>query len=347
LPTKEAPQDLKKGDKVFQLLQVKRRTAITALSLLGLTMAAPLSLQAQTNFPTKTIRLIVPFPAGGPTDIFARQYAIGLSRVLNQSVIVDNKAGASGAIGSLEVKRSQPDGHTLLFGTASNLALYNLMALKPQYDYLKDFTTVAVVGGSAVVFMANKESPQTLKALIDQAKANPTKFRYGSPGQGTYLHLSMERFLLESGAKIEHIPYKGSGQAKPALLGGQTETMVDALGSALPLHQGGQAKILAIASNKRSSLAPDVPTVNEALGIKGFEAVLWNGIAAPAGTPKAIIDLLAGATAKVLKDPVLVDQLNKLAMEPTDSTPESATEYIKEEMARWKPVIEKTGLRIE
>jgi tripartite-type tricarboxylate transporter receptor subunit TctC len=270
-----------------------------------------------------------------------------LSRVLNQSVIVDNKAGASGAIGSLEVKRSQPDGHTLLFGTASNLALYNLMALKPQYDYLKDFTTVAVVGGSAVVFMANKESPQTLKALIDQAKANPTKFRYGSPGQGTYLHLSMERFLLESGAKIEHIPYKGSGQAKPALLGGQTETMVDALGSALPLHQGGQAKILAIASNKRSSLAPDVPTVNEALGIKNFEAVLWNGIAAPAGTPKAIIDQLAAATAKVLKDPVLVDQLNKLAMEPTDSTPESATEFIKEEMARWKPVIEKTGLRIE
>jgi tripartite-type tricarboxylate transporter receptor subunit TctC len=221
------------------------------------------------------------------------------------------------------------------------------MALKPQYDYLKDFTTVAVVGGSAVVFMANKESPQTLKALIDQAKANPTKFRYGSPGQGTYLHLSMERFLLESGTKIEHIPYKGSGQAKPALLGGQTETMVDALGSALPLHQGGQAKILAIASNKRSSLAPDVPTVNEALGIKNFEAVLWNGIAAPAGTPKAIIDQLAAATAKVLKDPVLVDQLNKLAMEPTDSTPESATEFIKEEMARWKPVIEKTGLRIE
>jgi tripartite-type tricarboxylate transporter receptor subunit TctC len=335
------------GDKVAHFLQLKRRVFVAVLTLLGGALTAPMSLHAQTNFPTKTIRLIVPFPAGGPTDIFARQYAIGLSRVLNQSVIVDNKAGASGAIGSLEVKRSQPDGHTLLFGTASNLALYNLMALKPQYDYLKDFSTVAVVGGSAVVFMANKESPQTLRALIDQAKANPTKFRYGSPGQGTYLHLSMERFLLESGAKIEHIPYKGSGQAKPALLGGQTETMVDALGSALPLHQGGQAKILAIASNKRSSLAPDIPTVNEALGIKGFEAVLWNGIAAPAGTPKAIIDLLAAATAKVLKDPVLVDQLKQLAMEPTDSTPESATEYIKEEMARWKPVIEKTGLRIE
>lgn len=325
----------------------QRRAILTAITLIACASVGPLSAQAQTNFPGKTIRLIVPFPAGGPTDIFARQYAIGLSRVLNQTVIVDNKAGASGAIGSLEVKRSPADGHTLLFGTASNLALYNLMALKPQYDYLKDFATIAVVGGSAVVVMANKESPQTLKALIDQAKANPTKFRYGSPGQGTYLHLSMERFLMESGAKIEHIPYKGSGQAKPALLGGQTETMVDALGSALPLHQGGQAKILAIASSKRSTLAPDVPTVNEALGIKGFEAVLWNGVAAPAGTPKAVIDILAAATAKVLKDPGLVDQLKQLAMETTDSTPESATEFIKEEMSRWKPVIEKTGIRIE
>lgn len=325
----------------------QRRAILTAITLIACASVGPLSAQAQTNFPSKTIRLIVPFPAGGPTDIFARQYAIGLSRVLNQTVIVDNKAGASGAIGSLEVKRSPADGHTLLFGTASNLALYNLMALKPQYDYLKDFATIAVVGGSAVVVMANKESPQTLKALIDQAKANPTKFRYGSPGQGTYLHLSMERFLMESGAKIEHIPYKGSGQAKPALLGGQTETMVDALGSALPLHQGGQAKILAIASSKRSTLAPHVPTVNEALGIKGFEAVLWNGVAAPAGTPKAVIDILAAATAKVLKDPGLVDQLKQLAMETTDSTPESATEFIKEEMSRWKPVIEKTGIRIE
>jgi tripartite-type tricarboxylate transporter receptor subunit TctC len=332
---------------VVYFFKRQRRAILTAITLIACASVGPLSAQAQTNFPSKTIRLIVPFPAGGPTDIFARQYAIGLSRVLNQTVIVDNKAGASGAIGSLEVKRSPADGHTLLFGTASNLALYNLMALKPQYDYLKDFATIAVVGGSAVVVMANKESPQTLKALIDQAKANPTKFRYGSPGQGTYLHLSMERFLMESGAKIEHIPYKGSGQAKPALLGGQTETMVDALGSALPLHQGGQAKILAIASSKRSTLAPDVPTVNEALGIKGFEAVLWNGVAAPAGTPKAVIDILAAATAKVLKDPGLVDQLKQLAMETTDSTPESATEFIKEEMSRWKPVIEKTGIRIE
>jgi len=301
----------------------------------------------QAAFPSKPIRLIVPFPAGGPTDLFARQYANGLSKVLNQSVLVDNRAGASGVIGTLEVKRSAPDGHTLLFTTASNLVLYNLMADKPQYDFLKHFSTIAAVGGSAVVIMANKSAPQTLKALIDEAKLTPNKFRYGSPGQGTYLHLSMERFLYESGVKIEHIPYKGSGQAKPALLGGQTETMVDALGSALPLHQGGQARILAIASAKRSPLAPDVPTVNEALGIKGFDAVLWNGVAAPAGTPKAIVDLLSDATNKVLKDPVLVDQMQKLAMEPTESTPASAIELIKYETGKWRPVIEAVGLKFE
>jgi len=310
---------------------------------LGTSALAP----AQTAFPTKPIRIVVPFPPGGPTDIFARNYGNGLSKVLNQPVIIDNKAGASGAIGTLEVKRSAPDGHTLLFATASSLALYNLMAAKPQYDYLKDFTTIAVVGGSAVVIMANKSAPQTLKALVDMARAQPGKLRYGSPGQGTYLHLSMERFLYETGVNIEHIPYKGSGQVKPALLGGQIELMIEALSSGLSLHQGGQAKILAIASAQRSPLAPDVPTVDEALGIKGFEAILWNGVAVPLGTPKVVIDALSAATEKVLKDPSIQEQLSKLAMESMDTTPASATEFIKSEMVKWKPVIEATGLKIE
>jgi tripartite-type tricarboxylate transporter receptor subunit TctC len=222
---------------------------------------------AQTSFPSKSIRIVVPFPPGGPTDIFARNYGNALSKVLGQPVLIDNRAGAGGAIGTLEVKRSAPDGYTLLFATASSLALYNIMAVKPQYDYLKDFTTIAVVGGSAVIIMANKSAPQTLKALVDMARVQPGQLRYGSPGQGTYLHLSMERFLYETGIKIEHIPYKGSGQVKPALLGGQVDFMIEALSSGLSLHQGGQAKILAIASARRSALAPDVPTVDEALGI--------------------------------------------------------------------------------
>ncbi len=329
------------------MIRLRQLLKLAAIAATAFGLCASPAAWAQSAYPNKTIRLIVPFPPGGPTDIFARYYANGLAKVLNQSVVVDNKAGASGAIGSAEVKRSPPDGYTLLFGTASNLALYNLMATKPQYDFLKDFETVAVVGGSAVVIMANKSAPQTLKALIDMARAQPGKLRYGSPGYGTYLHLSMARFLHEAGVNIEHIPYKGSGQAKPALLGGQVETMVDALGSALPLHQTGQARILAVASAKRSPLAPDVPTVDEALGIKGFEATLWNGVAAPAGTPKAVIDALSAATAKVLKDAGLQEQLAKLAMESADSTPASAAEYIKTEMRKWKPAIDATGVKIE
>jgi tripartite-type tricarboxylate transporter receptor subunit TctC len=321
------------------------KLASIAAAALGLVSAQPA--WAQAPYPSKPIRLIVPFSPGGPTDIFARHYANGMSKVLNQQVIIVNRDGAGGSIGTTEVKRSAPDGYTLLFGTASNLALYNLIEKAPQYDYLKDFSTIAAVGGSAVVIVANKSAPQTLKALVEMARARPNALRYGSPGFGTYLHLSMERFLYEAGIKIEHIPYKGSGQAKPALLGGQTETMVDALGSALALHQSGQARIIAIASARRSPLVPDVPTIDEALGTKGFEAVLWNGVAAPTGTPQPVIDSLSAATAKVLKDPAMQEQLSKLAMESTDSTPASATEYVKTEMAKWKPVVEATGLKIE
>jgi tripartite-type tricarboxylate transporter receptor subunit TctC len=319
--------------------------AAIAAAALGPVASAPA--WAQAPYPSKPIRLIVPFSPGGPTDIFARHYANGMSKVLNQQVIIVNRDGAGGSIGTAEVKRSAPDGYTLLFSTASSLALYNLIEKAPQYDYLKDFSTIAAVGGSAVVIVANKSAPQTLKALVEMARARPNALRYGSPGVGTYLHLSMERFLYEAGIRMEHIPYKGSGQAKPALLGGQTETMVDALGSALALHQSGQARILAIASARRSPLVPDVPTIDEALGTKGFEAVLWNGVAAPAGTPQPVIDTLAAATGKVLKDPAMQEQLSKLAMESTDSTPASAIEYIKAEMAKWKPVIDAIGSQLK
>jgi len=327
-----------------------RRSCLLKLAsvvLAALCLGAQPPVFAQSAYPNKPIRIIVPFPPGGPTDIHARHYGNGLSKVFNQSVVIDNRAGAGGAIGTLEVKRSAPDGYTVLFTTASSLALYNLMAVKPQYEYSKDFVTIAVVGGSPVIIMANKTAPQTLKALVDMARAEPGKLRYGSPGQGTYLHLSMERFLFENGIKIEHIPYKGSGQAKPALLGGQVDTMIEALSSGLSLHQAGQAKILAIATSKRSPLAPDVPTVDEALGIKGFEAILWNGVAVPAGTPKPVVDALAAATTKVLHDPAFLDQLNKLAVESMDLTLGSATDFIRAESAKWKPVVEATGLKIE
>ena len=304
--------------------------------------------QAQ-GFPSKPLRLVVPFPPGGPTDLFARQYGQRLGTVLGQSVVIDNKAGASGAIGSVEVMRAAPDGHTLLFGTASTHALYNLINPKPQYDALRDFSPVAIVGGAAIVFIAHPSLPSTLKEVIAQARTNPGKLRYGSPGSGTMMHIAAERLKREAGnVQIDHIPFKGSGQAKPALLGGQVELMTDTLGASLAEHKAGKMRILAIAAAQRSPEAPDVPTVDEALGTKGFEAILWNVVAAPPGTPPAILEALSNATAKVMSDASLRESLAKFAIQAeTGSSPAKAAAYMKSEMERWKPVIDAAGVKME
>ena len=304
---------------------------------------------AQSGFPSKAIRLVVPFPPGGPTDLFARQYGNRLSAALGQPVVIDNKAGASGAIGAVEVMRSAPDGHTILFGTASTHALYNLISANPQYDSLKDFAPVAIVGGAAAAFVAHPSLPATLREVIALARANPGKLRYASPGTGTFLHLAAERLKKEAGGvDIQHIPFKGSGQSRPALLGGQVELMVDTLGSSLADHKAGKARILALAAARRSALAPEIPTVDEALGTRGFEAVLWNVVAAPAGTPHSVLEALSAATAKVMADAGLREELAKFAIEAqTGSNPAGASAYIRAEMQRWKPVIDAVGVKLE
>ena len=313
-----------------------------ALLLVAVAFAAlsPLAANAQA-FPARPVHLVVPFPPGGPTDVFARVYAAQLGAVLGQTVVVENKAGASGAIGAMDVVRATPDGLTLLFGTASTHGLYNLITEKPQYDSVKDFAHVAIVGGAPVVFVAQTTLPPTLKGVVDLARAQPEKLRYGSPGTGTFLHLATERLKNEAGVKIQHIPYKGSGQSKPALLGGQVELIVNTLGSSLPDHAAGKVRILGVASAKRSALAPDIPTVDEAIGTKGFQAVLWNVVAAPTGTPPDILETLAAATAKALSDATVQEKLAKLGIDvETGVGPAAATAFIKAEMARWKPVVD-------
>lgn len=318
--------------------------------LLAIALAAGLVpgalVRAQGAYPSRPLRLVVPFPPGGPTDIFARLYGQRLAAVLGQPVVIENKAGASGAIGSLEIMRATPDGYALVFGTASTHCLYNLVTPKPQYDALKDFAHVAIVGGAAVVLIAHPSLPPTLKGVLDLARANPGKLRYGSPGGGTLMHIAAERLKREAGGvDIQHIPYKGSGQAKPALLGGQIELMTDTLGASLAEHKAGKLRILAIAAAKRSALAPDVPTVDEALGTRGFEAVLWNVVAGPAGMPAAVLEALSAATAKVMGDAALQASLANLAIEPqVGSNPAAAANYIRSEMARWKPVIDAAGI---
>jgi tripartite-type tricarboxylate transporter receptor subunit TctC len=326
---------------------MNRRIVLMLAAALCTAAAVPTAF-AQGAYPTRPIRLVVPFPPGGPTDLYARYYADRLGKVLGQNVVVENKAGASGAIGSVEVMRAAPDGYTLLFGTASTHALYNLIAEKPQYDSLRDFAPIAILGGAPIVIVANPALPGTLKAVLDQARAQPGKLSYASPGQGTMMHLFAERLKKEAGnVDIQHIPFKGTGQARPALLGGQVQLMTDTLGASLPDHRAGKAKILAIAAPKRSDAASDVPTVDEAIGTRGFEAVLWNAVFAPAGTPAPILDTLAAATAKALADPSLRESLDKLGITPElGSTPASSANYIRAEMAKWKPVIEALGVKL-
>lgn len=331
---------------------MQRRTLLALAPTLALAIAlAGLTAQvsAQSAFPARPIRLVVPFPPGGPTDIFARHYASALAATIGQPVLVENKAGASGAIGAVQVARADPDGYTLVFGTASTHGLYNLMVRQPQYDAIKDFATVAIVGGAAAVILATPALPATLKSVIDMARATPGKLRYGSPGQGTFLHLAVERLKQEAGGvDIQHIPYKGSGQSRPALLGGQVELVVDTLGATLPLHRTGKVRVIAIASAQRSALAPDIPTVDEALGTRGFEAVLWNVVAAPAGTPVPVLEKLAAATNKALADPALQAELAKLAIQPTlDSNPAAAAAYLRAEQKRWQPVVDATGIKLD
>jgi len=323
------------------------KVALFVLALFGSSMAA--FAQHSNSYPTKTIRLVVPFPAGGPTDQFARQYAQALSAQLGKPVIVDNKSGASGAIGSLEVKNSTPDGYSLLFGTASTHVLYNLINPKPQYDSIKDFTEIAVVGDAPIVFAVSPSTKGGFKELLEYARINPGKLQYGSAGEGTYLHIVGERLKYElGGLDIQHIPFRGSAQAIPALIGNQVNMTVDTLGSLINQHRAEKLKIVAIAASKRSPLIPDVPTVNEVTGLKDFQAALWNIVSAPQGLPQEITNTLILATTKALKNPELLEKLTSISIQPISNiTGVAATGFIAKELVSLRPVVQSAGLRKE
>jgi tripartite-type tricarboxylate transporter receptor subunit TctC len=312
---------------------------------IGLAQTAAL----QPAYPVKPIRLVVPFPAGGPTDQFARQYAQALSVQLGKPVVVDNKSGASGAIGSLEVKNSAPDGYTLLFGTASTHVLYGLINPKPQYDSIKDFTEIAVVGDAPIVFAVSPGKKGGFKEFIEYARINPGKLQYGSAGEGTYLHIVGERLKYElGGLDIQHIPFRGSAQAIPALIGNQVNMTVDTLGSLINQHRAEKLRIVAIAASKRSPLIPDVPTVNEVTGLKDFQAALWNIVSAPEGLSPQLTNTLILATSKALKNPELLDKLNAISIQPiTNITGIAATGFIAKELVSLRPVVQSAGLKKE
>ena len=263
---------------------VRRRPFLASL------LATPALLRpayAQASFPDRPLRLVVPYPPGGGTDAFARRFATRLGQELGQNIVVENRTGAAGAIGVQEALRSRADGYTLLFGGASTHALYPLVFARPQYDPVEDFTQVALLGANTVCFIARKGVADNLPDLIAQARRRPGELRFGSPGAGTYVHLAGEYLLhAAGGVQMLHVPYRGNGPAMVDLLAGNIDAVADTVVTGLPQHQEGRVKMLAVASLKRSPLAPDVPTVAEAIGLPSFEAELWSLIAVRRSTDR-------------------------------------------------------------
>jgi tripartite-type tricarboxylate transporter receptor subunit TctC len=323
---------------------MRRRTILAAA---GVALASPAIVRAQ-SWPVQPVRLVVAFPPGGPTDVYGRLFGERLGRALGQPVVIENKAGAAGIIGSAGVARAKADGYTLLFGTGSTQALYASMTDKPEYDILKDFTYIGHVGGGPAAFVGNLAQPDSLKGMLDAARAKPGALSYGSPGTGTLLHLTTERLKAAAGVEITHVPYRGSGPAMTDLLAGQIAMMATTLGSALPFQTSGKARLLAVATAQRTALAPTVPTVSEVLGGVPFEAVLWHCLAGPAGLPPEVVVRLAAATRETMNDPALLKALAEQGIVPvTDSTPESTVVFVRGEIERWAPIVKAAGVRME
>lgn len=319
---------------------------LLALAVAVSAWVLPASAAAQEAFPARPITVVVPFGPGGETDIFTRALSADLGEVLGQPVVVVNKPGATGVVASEFVARSKPDGYTLLFGTAATHALNVSVFKKLPYDPQKDFEPVAFVGSVPLVLLAHPSMPANARDFIAQLKENPDKYFYGSAGVSTS-YLGIELFKNAAGISARHVPFKGSGEAIQALVGGQVQFIGASLGTAQPLVKAGKLRALAVMSNKRLAAAPDLPTIAEAASVP-LEVGTWNVVVAPAGTPKAVVQRLNAAFNEVLARPAVVERLSRLGISPVaDSTPASTAQAIASEIAKWRGAFSLAGLQPE
>src|SRR5207248_3216491 len=314
---------------------------------LGALFACIATVASAQGYPTRPIRLVVPFPAGGTTDILAREVAQKLTEGLGQAVVVDNRPGAAGNIGSDLVAKSAPDGYTLLMGTVGTHAINPSLYSKMPYDHVKDFAPVVLVAGVPNVLVINPTLPfKSVQDLIAYAKANPGKLNFASSGSGTSIHLSGELFKVMAGVQMTHIPYKGSAPALQDLLAGQVQLMFDNLPPSLPQIKAGKLRALAVTSATRAPALPDVPTLAES-GLPGFEASSWFGILAPAGTPAPIVAKLNAEVANWLATPEAKEKLLKQGANPAGGTPQDFAKHIAAETAKWAKVVKDSGAKID
>ena len=300
------------------------------------------------GYPSKPIRLIVPYPAGGATDFFARLVFPKLGEALGQPVVVENRPGAGTAIGAAEVARSAPDGYTLLLGDAGTYAFNPTLYKKLAYDPAKDFAPVSLTGRFALILAVNSSvlRVSSVKEFVETAKRAPGKVDYGAPGPGSPIHLAMELFRQRAGITMTPIPYKGGADALSDLIGGRIGALFPDIATGLPQIRAGKIKALAVASERRVAALPELPTVGES-GYPGFEAWAWQGFVAPAGTPRDVIMKLNGAFAKVLADAAIKQRLSESGFEPQSSTPEEFAAYMKSEIAKWAKVIHDSNISLD
>jgi tripartite-type tricarboxylate transporter receptor subunit TctC len=319
---------------------------LVALPLALLVLASPLVASAQA-YPHKPIRLIVPYPAGGATDVMARAIAAKMATALAVQMVVENRTGAGGNIAAAAAAKSAPDGYTLFFGATGPLAVNPALYDKLPFDPVKDFAPIGMVGLMPLfVTVPVTLRANSLKDLVALAKARPGSLNYASSGVGGTTHLAMELLKSHAGAEITHVPYKGTAAGVADMLGGNIDAMFDAWPTTGPHVQTGKLRFLAVSTAQRSALEPQVPTVAES-GFPGFDLSVWYGLLAPAGTPPEIIARLSAETAKVMASPELKERFAALGMEPLTSTPAQFASHIRSETAKWAKVVRDSGAKAE
>ncbi|MEO8134110.1 MAG: tripartite tricarboxylate transporter substrate binding protein [Betaproteobacteria bacterium] len=317
------------------------------LGCAGVAFALISSLAAAQAWPSKPIKYVVPFAAGGTTDILARVISEKLSVALGQPVVVDNKPGAGGGVGAAEVAKAPPDGYTIMGGTISTHAINASLYKSLPYDPVKDFVAITLIARVPNMLVINNDIPaRNVAELIALMKANPGKWNFASSGNGTSQHLSGELFKGMAGVEMQHIPYKGSPPALTDVMGGQVSMTFDNITTAWTLAKSGKLRALAVTTAKRSPVAPDVPTLAEA-GLAGYEIGSWQGVFGPAGIPPEIVKRLNTEIVKIINMPDVQKKLVELGAEPVGDTSEAFTAFVKTEVVKWGDVVRKSGAKVD
>ena len=325
---------------------MKRRHLLTLGAVVWSAACFMASAAHAQTYPSKPIRLIVPFPAGGATDLFARSLSQKLGERLGQSVVVDNKPGAGGTLGSDLAAKASADGYTLLLSTTSTHSIGPNLNPKIPYDAMRDFTPIGQVGNAPSIMLVPNSSPaKTVQEWIEHARKNPGRLNYASSGNGTIVQLTAELFKSQANLFVVHIPYKGTALAIPDLVSGKVDVLFDSLPTGLPHVKDGRLRALGVTSAKRTPLAPDLPPISDVL--PGYESTTWFGLFGPKGLPAEVVTRVNTAANQVLKDPEVIDKLTRLGIEPVGGTPAQFTAMLGTELAKWKKIIQERKITLD